>query len=197
MKKGLWGKVMKAKPMLEPSAFDLLSKYKARSEFAIGLRNTKNESLTLDTSEAYFAMLKLSLVYSALELLDNATGKSGNLQVRSMKFSYDLKHGRFKKLIDQILISTPANSKSKVLRIIENLEYKDWEVGGPNLYEFIGLCRHLMFHGVFSPSGSGLSRSPRKVQSLIGLSYDAIQAGDEFLEKWLDKKIMKANRIRK
>lgn len=197
MEKKIWNRVLKLKPHLESSTFALLSKYKARSSFAIGLRNTPNENLGTDTSEAYFVVLKLSLVYSALELLEGATGNSKGIHVRNSHVAYALANGRFAKLLKQIEESTPKTSLPKVLKTIESLTSKDSSVFERNLFPFVALCRNLMFHGSFSPSGSGLLNSRENRELLLGLAFTSIRAGDLFLDAWLTKTAVKINRTLK
>ena len=196
MEKRVWSKVSKLKPLISEEAFSLLAKYKARADFALGLRNTTNEKLSIETTEAYFVFLKLSLVYSALELLDQATGKARAIHVTNARVSYELASGKFKKLLSQIEISTPLKSKDKAQKIIGRLTTKSGNFSMNNLYDFMGLCRHLMFHGAFTPAGSGLARSKYHRELLLGLAIDAIRAGDTYLENWAARKIRKTAQLK-
>lgn len=191
MDEKLWNKVLKAKKDLPPQAFGLLAKYKARASFARGLRNTSNEDLSLESSEAYFVFLKLSLAFTALELLDAATGHSKSLVIHNIGISKRLATGKLNKLLDQILESTPTRERQRVERALDSLKIGGTELAQNNLLGFLELCRHLMFHGAFTPSGSGLSKSPVNRQLLLEFSSDALTAGDAFLEKWLAKKVAK------
>lgn len=193
METKLWNRVLKAKALLEPRTLELLSKYKARSTFASGLRNAPNESLGIESAESYFVLLKLSLAYSSLELLKDATGKSSALKVTNFRVSYELASGKFHKLLLQIEQATPSLSKVKVQNILTRLTAKSSGIQTENLYEFIGLCSHLMSHGIFTPAGSGLSRSRYHRQLLLGLSNEALRAGDAFLEAWIAKKERKVD----
>jgi hypothetical protein len=196
LEKRIWSKVSKLKPLISEETFSLLAKYKARADFALGLRNTPNEKLSIETTEAYFVFLKLSLVYSALELLDQATGKARAIHVTNAPVSHELASGKFKKLLSQIEASTPLKSRDKAQKILGHLTYKSENVSMNNLYDFMGLCRHLMFHGAFTPAGSGLVSSKYHRELLLGLAIEAIRAGDAYLENWVARKIRKTAQLK-
>lgn len=196
MKKSLWKKILKLKPHLRPEVFALLSKYRARSLYALGLKNTTNEELGRESTEAYFVFLKLALAYSALELLNQATGKSRGVKIRSVPLSYALAKGKFLALTNQIREATPPRSKAKVEKYLELVCSWSGSMEQPDLYEFVGLCRHLMFHGAFSPSGSRLTNSRVRQDLLLGLAHDSLLAGDRFLERWADARWQEVSRVR-
>ena len=189
--KRIWSQILRLKPQIDEQTYSLLAKYKARADFALGLRNTPNEKLGIDTTEAYFVFLKLSLVYSALELLDQATGRRRAINVTNFRVSYELASGKFNKLLSQIEESTPSRAKAKVQKTVDQISSKVGNFSRNNLYDFIGLCRHLMFHGAFTPAGSGLAKSKYHRELLLGLAIEAIRAGDAYLENWVATKIQK------
>lgn len=188
MKPEIWVKARKLKGELEPSTFAAIARYKARSSYARGFRNTTNENLGLATSEGYFVFLKLALAYSSLEVLVSISEGSVPV-VRNLRVSNAIAKGRFDTLLNLILETTSKRSRAKVEQAISNLKGPRSKYWDQNLFEFVGFCRHLMFHGAFSPAGAGINRSKILRELLLALAYDSLNAGDNLLEKVLNKRL--------
>jgi hypothetical protein len=76
-------KLESLKQLVEPDQFVLLSKYRARRKYVLALRSTNIEGLGVGVSEGYFVMLKLSLAFSAVEMLARVISRKGQLGIQS------------------------------------------------------------------------------------------------------------------
>ena len=189
-----WNKILKIKAQLTQEQFALLAKYKARSVYARNLESAPVSGLSKETSDGYFVMLRLSLAYTAIEMLDKATGNSHAIEIRSHKFTAALSAGFFDGLLEAIRKSTPANKKAKVeIQIEDLLSGNDTNC---DLLVLMELSRHLMFHGAFSPNETSLVSSSRRRRLVSLLAFDALDAADSFLEKWVSKRVTKSKRAK-
>jgi hypothetical protein len=192
-----WNRILRVRSSIPDDTFSLLSKYRARTAYLQSLTHGESEVLTKGTSEAYFVFLKLSLTYTAIELLHKATGSTNTFSIKYPQISVELTSGKFQKLTDQILKATPSKEREKVSGYIRSITDPSANLDEVNLQRFVALCRHLMFHGSFSPSGSGLSKSRRQRNLLLGLANASNEQADIFLDKWVQKRQLKLDRQRK
>lgn len=125
-------------------------------------------------------MLKLSLAYSAIELIHPTV--VNNLVVTDSKVAAALRAGKFTKLIEAISNSSNGHdSKQEVT--------KAWAADADNqtnLLPLIKHCRHIMFHGAFSPNETGMTLLSRQTL-LLGLGIKALEAADAALEVRITK----------
>jgi len=190
MDKTVWNRVLRNKSSLTRDEFALLSKYRARSLYSRNLRQAHVEQLSKATADSYLVMLRLSLAYTAIEMLDTATGSGRGIKIQDQSTSRALESGFLDALIEAIRKSTP---KDKLTKVNDSLSlYKHGlEV---NLLYFAEFCRHLMFHGAFSPNETKLTSSIKRRALIAQLTISMLDAGDSHLNSWLSKKIQKFNR---
>ena len=125
-------------------------------------------------------MLKLSLTYSAIELIHPTV--VNNLVVTDSKVAAALRAGKFTKLIEAISKST--NSRDPKPEVT-----KAWAAHADddtNLLPLIKHCRHIMFHGAFSPNETGMTLLSRQTL-LLGLGIKALEIADASLEARITK----------
>lgn len=180
MEQKYWRKLNEIKSELPEKHFARISKYQARSTYARELRSTRIQGLSPASADGYFVMLKLSLAYSAIELIHPKVINS--LVVTDVKVSAALKAGKFNKLVDAISDSSKAtNSKPEVTHA-----WASESDSQTNLLPLIKDCRHLMFHGAFSPSETGLTAISRRTL-LLGLGIRSLECADVALEDRITK----------
>lgn len=184
-----WRKLAELKNQLPEKQFARISKYQARSTYARELRSTRIQGLSPASAEGYFVMLKLSLAYSAIELIHPAVVT--NLVVTDSKVAAALIAGKFAKLIDAISNSSNGrDSKPEVTHAWAALADDQ-----TNLLPLIKHCRHLMFHGAFSPNETGMTLLSRQTL-LLGLGLKALETADAALEARITKLYAKRRNAR-
>ena len=173
------------KSLLSEDEFSLLVKYKARKKYVTGLESTNIVGLSHSVSEGYFAMLKLSLSFSAVEMLCTVISRKGNLGIRHQRFTEALNEGLFDKLLQGI----DNDSKRRYPRT-SHTELESWKSlpADADLTKFIYQCRNYMFHGSFTPSEAGLT-SVRLRSLLLELSLATLDAGEDALLTWTRKQL--------
>lgn len=180
MEQKYWRKLTELKGQLPEKHFARISKYQARSTYARELRSTRIQGLSPALAEGYFVMLKLSLAYSAIELIHPTV--VNNLVVTDSKVAPALRAGKFTKLIEAISNSSNGHdSKPEVT--------KAWAADADNqtnLLPLIKHCRHIMFHGAFSPNETGMTLLSRQTL-LLGLGIKALESTDAALETRITK----------
>jgi hypothetical protein len=175
----------KLKKLVSKEEVALLSKFKARRNYVLGLRSTKIEGLGVGVSEGYFVMLKLSLTFSAVEMLSTAISRKGNLGIRNESFIRALNSGKLDKLItamDRENQRRFPSGKSELIKKWKNLPVDT------DLTKFVYQCRNYMFHGSFTPTETGLSTSSQMRVLILDLAMSTLQAGDDSLRMWAKKK---------
>jgi hypothetical protein len=169
-----WRKLNELKHDLPGSHFARISKYQARSTYTRQLRSTKIDGLSSATAEGYFVMLKLSLAYSSIELINPSV--INNLKIVSQSTAQMILAGKFDLLIDAMV-------KSPKVRDYKSAIDDEWRASlqlDSDLLPFIRQARHLMFHGAFSPSEAGLTILAKQSQ-LLTLAEEALTQTDEAL----------------
>ena len=180
MEQKYWRKLTELKSQLPEKHFARISKYQARSTYARELRSTRIHGLSPASADGYFVMLKLSLAYSAIELIHPTV--VNNLVVTDSMVAAALRAGKFTKLIEAISKSTNRrDQKPEVTKA-----WADDAVDHTNLLPLIKHCRHIMFHGAFSPNETGLNLLSRQ-SLLLGLALRALESADAALEARITK----------
>jgi hypothetical protein len=126
-------------------------------------------------------VLRLALSYSAFDYLDAATGRSQSLHITHSGLLNSIRRGEFN---DLLLIQKSASPPSK-RQAVE--KYQTLLISGEteNLLQFVELCRHLMFHGAFTPSGSKMLGSKKRRDYIYALSDIVLDSAGEFAHNWL------------
>lgn len=169
----LWCKLSGIKSQVPEKHFARISKYQARSAYTRQLRSTKIDDLSSATAEGYFVMLKLSLAYSSIELINPSV--INNLKVVSQSTAKMILAGKFDFLIGAMVKSPKVrNYKSATDEWRASLQLDS------DLLPYIRQARHLMFHGAFSPSEAGLTTLAKQSQ-LLTLAEEALAQADEAL----------------
>jgi hypothetical protein len=176
-----WSTIESVRDLISPTDFVLLTKYRARCKYVRGLSTANIEGLGEKVSDGYFVMLKLSLAFSAIEMIATVTNRRNNLGIRSSSVLRAMKSGKFDKLLKAI----DRDNDRRYPKSISN-EYGRWRDVSSNgdLTRFVAQCRNFMVHGSFSPSESGFSDSKLLRSLILELAEETIVAGDKALELW-------------
>lgn len=180
----IWSTIESVRDLISPTDFVLLTKYRGRCKYVRGLSTANIEGLGEKVSDGYFVMLKLSLAFSAIEMIATVTNRRNNLGIRSISVVKAMHSGKFDKLlraIDRDNDRRYPNSTSS--------EYGRWSemsISG-DLTRFVAQCRNFMVHGSFSPSESGFSDSKLLRSLILELADETLVAGDKALELWCSK----------
>lgn len=186
VKRVSWRKIEAIESSLSKEDFAILAKYRARRNYAIGFSAGNVEGMAKSTSDAYHVMLKLSLAFTAAELLARVTGQKNNLGIKCEAFAKALNQGKFDKLLQGVAadhLLRYSNSSPKLL--------EKWKAatGATDLTALVSQLRNYMFHGAFSATESGLAKSSVLRNLVIELASSTTQGSEIALDKWISKKL--------
>jgi hypothetical protein len=186
MKRVSWQRIQAIESSLSKEEFAVLAKYRARRNYAIGFTSGDVAGMSRGTSDAYDAMLKLGLAFTAAELLARVTGQKNALGVKSEAFAKALNQGKFDKLLQGIeadhLRRYPKSSPNQLKKWKQATETTD-------LTALVAQLRNYMFHGAFSATESGLAKSPVLKNLILELAASTIQGSEIALDKWISKQV--------
>ena len=173
------------KAKLSSDELALLSKYRARRKYVIGLQPSLNDGLSKSVCEGYFVMLKLSLAFTAIEKLTTLTGQKGNLGIFNPTFVKALNAGRF----DKLLVAMDKDNLRRFEKN-DNPEIHRWKnlPETRELTKFVYQCRNFMFHGSFTPTETGFGSETLR-HLILELADSTLAAGEIALDKWVAKKL--------
>lgn len=178
-------KLESLKQLVEPDQFVLLSKYKARRKYVLALRSTNLEGLGVGVSEGYFVMLKLSLAFSAVEMLARVISRKGQLGIQNEVVVKAINVGKF----DKLIVATHNDNKRRFSKVDE-ADLQRWRnlPLDSDLTDFVYQCRNFIFHGSYTPTETGLASSARLRALVLDLAMSTLDAGELALQNWVRKK---------
>jgi len=182
VKRVTWRRIEDIESILSNEDFAILAKYRARRNYAIGFTSGDVAGMSRSTSDAYDAMLKLGLAFTAAELLARVTGQKNSLGIKSEAFAKALNQGKFDKLLQGIeadhLRRYPKSSPNQL---------RKWQAATAktDLTALVSQFRNYMFHGSFSPTESGLAKSKALRDLVVDLAGQTIESCEIALDKWL------------
>ena len=162
-----------------------LRKYVARADYVRGLQPTFVKNLGAASSDGYFVMLKLSLAFSAIELLAGLANRKNSMGIRFPDFNDSLAKGDFEKLLrafDRLSLSKFENHPAN-----HHLDKYSNISRSQDLTKFVSLCRNYMFHGAYTPSECGLAQSKKRRRLVCELAEKTLEAGDEAILLFIEK----------
>jgi hypothetical protein len=145
----------------------------------------------MGVSEGYFVMLKLSLAFSAVEMLAKVISRKGQLGIQNEAVVQALNTGKFDRLL-----SAMDNDNNRRFSKAKKSESKHWRnlPLDSDLTEFVYQCRNFIFHGSYTPTETGLASSVRLRTLVLALAISTLDAGELALEKWVNKKSRTSSR---
>lgn len=158
------------------------NRYAARYRAASKLEAVRFADLAEATARGYTEALRVALAYTALEALETAIGASAKrpaITIDSPALAGSFKSDRCGKLRD--LLQKQLDSGNLKARLVE-LERGDH---GDDVRPLVEGIRHLVFHGVFTPGGAGISRSKWSQDFLADLGREVLDSTDQHFTAWL------------
>ncbi|MEY3934233.1 MAG: hypothetical protein RLZZ606_832 [Actinomycetota bacterium] len=135
-------------------------------------------------------MLKVSLAFSAVEMLAKVISRKGQLGIQNESVVRAINSGKFDKMLDSIekdnlrrfgRASTVVSTKREPLPL------------NADLTNFVYMLRNFNFHGSFTPTETGLASSSRLRTLMLDLAMSSLEAGEVALQKWVKKKSRRTN----
>ena len=145
----------------------------ARFRLVLEFTGINFHNLQGKTAQGYEAAIRVGLVYSALEALWNAIGVSKSTPIRDKQAAKVIRQLRGSKFEAYLINSARRDSlQTSVERMFSSQDIMD-------LTPLMEVIRHSVFHGAFTPHGSGYTNSSnvRLLLDLVcELAIDTIQA---------------------
>lgn len=159
-----------------------LAVWAARFRAARGFSGVSFEGLSQKASDGYFVGLKLTLVESALETYERATGqKTGYLGFTNPDLSYDLWEERSTELSRALRHLENPRLQRAFQEFIDSDEETCQEF---NLRVILQAFRHLTAHGFFNPSSAGVYTTANYRALLLSLADAALWVcEDDFVQE--------------
>lgn len=152
----------------------------ARINMARGLKQIQIDSLGHASSDSYFALLKLSLAYSAADAMKTLDA-SRAIVVRHSPMQEALAKGQFEELLAHLRWSAERQKNPNTA------ELTVFGLGAENkeLLVFVKHCRHVVFHASAAPKTIGLASSRRRRELILSLADATLDAVEKSLRAWL------------
>jgi hypothetical protein len=180
----VWREVITARAELTPKEFAAASRFKARWEFASQLTMFSANSLQDRTLRGYFALTKLGLAYSAVEALQQTTGKGWNLFLRHDELAARIAGGELEKLIKHIQNAAQAVAKKEKRTYKPEIEVYLTGEKQSDLLPLVKHSRHVMFHGAITPTSVALANRQRQ-DLVLRLAEATLNMTAAELRRWL------------
>lgn len=155
-----------------------IAKFATRYRMARGIVGIEIDGTTQITERAYASLLRLSLAYSAFEMLSSAIG-SNTIPVLNAALALTLRDGRERHLVEYLLVSLDNPRDARARRMLKRFLSTS---GDSNVRPVIEAIRHLTFHGAINPSAARL-RSAYAVAALHALTESICAAMDTEMER--------------
>lgn len=140
----------------------LIAKFAARYRFAGQLQSIEIHQLSPGNRDAYLEVLRLSLAYSAFEILVKVRDLQGSASLKSLDLAETYRSARLSEFHFFLLDSTRGNALQRQLDGLHQSQHDS------NVLPVVAATRHLMFHGLLNPSAAGLgSKSARAFLELL------------------------------
>ena len=163
----------------------LLNRFRARYGLAVGFVSMESVNISPNVSAGYDAALRVTLAYSALEVLESAIGCVNQVEVNSVACADGLRSERMIKLRDTLL-REGKRDKKQLMRDLETL-YADNEIR--DVRPAVERIRNQFSHGVFTPSAAGLDKSRHARAIVEELAACTTSATDARFNAWVQQRI--------
>lgn len=186
MSKKLLAELAQNQLALTPVQLRAARQVAARINMARGLTAIEIDSLGIPSSDAYFALLKLSLAYSAADAM-NALEAGWAVDVVNAEMQAALSQGTFEDLLAHLRHSAEQQKNPNTKELVGFGRTQPNEA----LIVFVKHCRHVVFHASAAPKTIGLASSKRRRELLVGLANSTLDAVEKTLRSWLRAKVAK------
>lgn len=167
---------------LEPST--RLARFAARYRMARLLTRVEFDGLSTRTEEAYAAVLRVAMAYSALETLEGTPGISRkSIKVVDLDVSTRVRDPRHRQL--RVFLESPAVSKELRGRVGRLLSTNSQDVRPA-----AEVVRNAFFHGELTVHGAGVATSPSLLLLMRDLARAVLDAANHQFADWLESQVM-------
>jgi len=177
-----WAVFIKLKDRVSQTEFSKASRYRARLKLASSFKGIVLDNVAPATNGSYFALLKLSLAYSALESLESLTGKN-SIIVTDRDFHQSICRREFDKLLRHLISAAKQQSRPTH----GELEKYLLEDPDQDLTSIVKHSRHAVFHASITPNSLLLQSSQERRELLIGLANSTLFACETGFDKYVAK----------
>jgi hypothetical protein len=183
MSKELLAELANNESFLSATELNAARQVAARLNLARGLRRLEIDSLGQTSAEAYFALLKLSLAYSAADAMKTLDA-GWQVVVVDHEMQRALSRGMFEDLLMHLRASADRQQKPNTKELVA------FGLGQPNLslLTFVKHCRNVVFHASATPRTIGLASSKNRRELILGLANSTLLAVEKTLNSWLKAK---------
>jgi len=175
-----WSKVVSHRDLLSQQEFTKASRYRARYDFAKEFRDISTPSVSQQTKESYFVLLKLGLAYSAIETLEKLLENGRRVAVRDEAFTAGLESGEFTKFLAHLQDRARRNEYDSSKYLEKYLNPKR----NVDLADFVRHSRNVVFHGSVTPHSIGLSSSKNRRELVLSLANSSLVACNREFSSW-------------
>lgn len=159
---------------------ELFSRFASRYSMALEFESLSLSGTSKETSEAYVALLRVMLSYSALEVLESALGSKSQIAIFEDQLSSWFRQESQEFLVHELLKSATSKSLSGRLTAFRKFEHDD-------LRPMVEAIRNLMAHGTMSASRLKLNQSKVRRERIDQLATVTLEACDERFTKYVNK----------
>lgn len=158
------------------------SRFRARFMLAKNLESIAIKGMSVGTSDAYFAALRVTLAFTALEALEIAIGCKNQIKVVDKNLASQIRK-RHTKIISTIEVSVSKNGTNDMKKSLDLFK----ENRSDDLLPFVYGFRNLMAHGQFTPNHFGLAQAPLRIKLINDIADATLGAVDERFTKFVKK----------
>jgi hypothetical protein len=157
---------------------NLVAKFAARYRFAHQIQSIEILKLSVQSRKAYVGVLRLSLAYSAYEVIADLRSLRGSASLKSSDLAEVFRSSRLGKFRTFLMQSKQAESLQR------QLEKLGSSTRDSNVLPVVVATRHLMFHGLLNPTAAGLT-SKTALKFVDDLACALFQEMDRLMDDYL------------
>jgi len=164
---------------------DILSRFQARYVLASNLSSLEIAKSTAEKSEAYLQLMRVTMAYSALEILEKALSARNQLHVIDENLAAEFRSAKHEVVLNELIES--IHSKDNSAHYKNAIAFRDEK--SDDLRPIVFAIRNLFCHGTLSASRLKLPQSKTRRNLIADLADATLQACDERFTKYV--RIMK------
>ena len=161
--------------------FAAFSRFRARYMLADGLESMTVSDLGQATTESYFAALRVTLAYTALEAYEKAAKTGPNSKVLNTHIRTSLLNLQNHAMLKELFRTIHPTHHSKEHRAFQSFLSEKSESLRPVAYAI----RNLMSHGTLTAHRLGLDQSKTRRSLLNELAYEVLRTADNEFHKYV------------
>lgn len=162
-----------------------LAKFAARYRLASSLEDLTLKGFSVATKRGYLVVTRLAYAYTALEALEKALGvfnSDPRQPIVDFRIANQIAKGHFDATLAEIVEAAEPNRRPVLERRVAEM-VSDPDSG--NVRVLVEGIRNSLFHGKFTPSGSGLSKGKSRPDLLNKLADEILHTADDHFNHWL------------